>query len=475
MSWNRRDVLGGLGLASAHALWFAFGCGGAARPVARAPAAASDEIRGWLRDAVALIHGAGFTGHALAVTREHVVAAQDVFGTGMRRGYHDGVVLTARDAHGRREQVTSVLSRDGVLAAARVLAGNAAPARLDFGPVPPATRAPASPSDANLVDSVAAITHRESHGSSRIVYASNSLELDDALVWSISAVPARDLEQRLSRVRRTVTQVAWNGAQPVISEASRAWSGGVHDQTFSDDDLAHARDVALELMTPGAFTDGEYTLALAPEIVAGLIDAAALGLYTPHAQRRPEVARRLAPGAVIASPAVSLVDDPTAVGAYGGFRFDDAGELAAPAAVIDRGRLVGTCARGRRPGHVGALALEPSHLRIAPGTWADEAAFETGYLLEGNRGVLVDPASDRVVIAVQRALEIQHGQRTGRAYADIEVVGELAALLGSVAEATRTTRTIGVRDERDGLPRWRSLEAPWLRAKGTIRARRRFG
>jgi hypothetical protein len=76
------------------------------------------------------------------------------------------------------------------------------------------------------------------------------------------------------------------------------------------------------------------------------------------------------------------------------------------------------------------------------------------------------------VIAVQRALEVEHGQRTGRVYADIELVGDLTTLLGSITDATKATRVIGLRDERDGLPRWRSIEAPWLRARGLVRARR---
>jgi hypothetical protein len=77
-----------------------------------------------------------------------------------------------------------------------------------------------------------------------------------------------------------------------------------------------------------------------------------------------------------------------------------------------------------------------------------------------------------VVVAVQRALEVQRGQRTGRAYADIELVGDLTTLLGSITDATQATRVIGLRDDRDGLPRWRSIEAPWLRARGLVRARR---
>ncbi|MEO8841984.1 MAG: metallopeptidase TldD-related protein [Kofleriaceae bacterium] len=473
---NRREVLGGLGLASAHALWFAFGCGTPQRPRYRTTGIeASGEIRTWLRDAVALIHGAGLTGHALAVSSRHTVAAQDVLGPGVGHSRADGVVLTARDAHGRREQVTTDLTRDGVINAARRLAGDVAPGRIDFGPPPPPAPVPRPDpdtlADANLLDSIAAVAKRDQGLSSRIVYASGSLELDDAMVWSVAA--GRDLEQRLFRVRRALTRVAWNGTRPIISEVSRAWSGGINDQTFSDEELAYARDVALALMTPGVFPDGVHELVLAPDVIAGIVDAAARTLYTPHAQRWPEVARRVAVGATVASPRFTLVDDPTVANAYGGFRFDDGGVPAEVVSIIEHGVLGRMLASGRRPGHVGPLEVSPSHLRVAPGTVTGNLVVDDGFLLEGNRGVLVDAASDRIVIAVQRALEVKHGQRTGRVYAEIELVGDLSTLLGSIGDATVLTRTIGIRDERDDLPRWRSVEAPWLRAKGLIRARRR--
>ena len=475
MTWNRREVLGGLGIASAHALGFAFGCSAPARPPRRAGDDLSSDVRSWLHEAVALIHGAGVTGHALAVSREHTAAALDVLGAGVAHQRSDGVVLTAFDARGRREQVRSELTRAGVLDAARALVGHTTPASLDFGPPPPRPplppHAPEAVTDAMLIEGLAQLATRESGRSSRIVYASGLVELDDARVWSVAA--GSDREQHLIRVRRGITRVAWNGTRPIVSELSRAWRGGIDDQSFSDDELAHARDAALALMTPGTFSDGEHALVLAPELVASIADRAARALFTTRAERRPEVAARLAPGAMIAAPTFSLVDDPTAPGAYGGFHFDDAGTVAVAKPIIDRGALIARIDHARRPGHTGPLEITPAHLRIAAGT-ATELALDDGYLLEGDRGVLVDPASDRIVVAVQRALEVSRGQRTGRAYADVELVGSLGQILRDTGEATHATRTIGLREERDDLPRWRSIEAPWLQAKGRVRVRRRF-
>jgi len=34
------------------------------------------------------------------------------------------------------------------------------------------------------------------------------------------------------------------------------------------------------------------------------------------------------------------------------------------------------------------------------------------------------------------------------------------------------SRTVVIRDERDGEPTWRSIAAPWLRSRGLVRVRR---
>ena len=69
------------------------------------------------------------------------------------------------------------------------------------------------------------------------------------------------------------------------------------------------------MMTPSAFSDGEYDFLMSPEVSASVIDAAVRGLLTSTALRRPEVGRRLAIGANAVAPGMTLVDDPTTEGA----------------------------------------------------------------------------------------------------------------------------------------------------------------
>lgn len=478
MSWSRREVLATLGVASAQAILAA--CGAPQRRVARGAQIESPEVRTWLHDAVSVLRGAGFDGvSALAVRRKRITAAIDVLGAGVARSASDGVVLVVRDRDGvRREHVTNTLSRDGVAEAARALAGKAKPARVEFGALPAAPVIakpdPDQLSDDQLLTKVEAMARQDRESSSRIVYSAALIDLDDAHVWSVA--PGHDLEQRNVRIRRSVTRVAWNGTRPIVAEAASAWSGGVDDDIgkLSDDDVAKAREDALALMTPRAFADGEHVVLLEPSVAATLIDAAVRGMLTSAAAKRPEIAARLAAAAAV-SPLVTLIDDPKALGAYGGFEFDDAGTPAQAVTLIDRGTLVGRIGdgRARRAGNVGVLEAEPSHVKLTAGGESQETLLADGFALEGVVDVAIDPASDRLVIGVARARERTGKLETGRLFADVELVGSLSQVLTAIGGVSKESRQVGFRDEVFGLPRWRSVEAPWVRTKALVRARRR--
>ncbi|HEU0032650.1 MAG TPA: metallopeptidase TldD-related protein [Kofleriaceae bacterium] len=479
---NRRELLRGLGVASTSALVTAFGCGGADRH-ARAPsvtgAEASGEVRTWLREAVSRLGGMFSVVHALAVTRQRTTGALDVLGTGVARERRDGVVLVVRARDGSwREQVSSELTEAGVTAAVTALVGSSKKRATFQLPAPP--RAPAVPPllvDAELRDRLASITASDKRDG-RIVYAATSLDVDDSHVWSIG--PGHDREQRLVRIRARVLRAAWNGTRPVVSESERAWIGGIDDDRLSPAEIARTTELALELMTPGTLDDKVRTVLLDPSVTATLIDGGVRAMLTTRAARRPEVQRRVG-ASKVAAPLVTLVDDPTAPRAYGGFLFDDEGELGMPVTLLQGGRIVGALVdhaggghgRGRRPGHVGAVEPMPSHLRLAAGTAHHATLLDDGVTLEGGTHATVDPSTGRVVLGAARAREVKGGKFTGRVYADIELVGELADLLGATQAISSDTGTFAVRDEIDGEPTWRSIEAPWVRMTGLVRARRR--
>ncbi|HEX4419308.1 MAG TPA: hypothetical protein VH165_15455, partial [Kofleriaceae bacterium] len=377
MSFDRREMLGAFGVASASTLLWALGCGGRPPMVRRAPQV-SGEVRTWLHDAVARLAAVYPAVHALAVSRHRTTAALDVVGAGLARERHDGVVLTVRDRGGaRREHMTSELTAAGIDDAVTALGASHRRASIDFG------RAPDVPAEPPLLDEHdlrhrVELLQRDATPSSRIVYAAAFIDVDDAVVWSVA--PGHDREQHLLRIRQSATRAAWNGARPVIGEVERAWSGWLDDQPLSADELAAASATALELMTPGGFDDGERTVVLDPSVVAVILDAAVRGRLTAAAPtglasaREPSVPGPAIPATVaglgppvlasasalgspspaptsaprnspspaptggprdpsilglglgLGSALITLVDDPTATGAYGGFAFDDEGE-----------------------------------------------------------------------------------------------------------------------------------------------------
>jgi len=487
VTFLRREVLGSFGVASASTLLWALGCGSHPPAVRRAPQV-SGEVRTWLHEAVARLASTYPTVHALAVSRRRTTAAIDVLGSGVACLRADGVVLTVRGRDGTwREHVTSELTGAGIEAAATALDAPRQQKSLDFGR-PPAT--PAEPpriDDLDLRHRAELLLSRDARLSSRIVYAAALIDIDDAIVWSVA--PGRDLEQRLVRIRQAATRAAWNGTRPVVREIEHAWSGWLDDQPLTPDELAATSQAALELMTPGSFDDGERTVVLDPSVVAILLDTVVSGLLTTAAARRPEAAGRAglavtgpaaAAGATLASPPVTLVDDPTAPHAYGGFAFDDEGELAAPITLLDAGRVVarlsdhasGGAGRGRRPGHLARVEPASSHLQLVPGTLETKQLYGDGFILEGGRGATYDPATDRVRIPCARARELRSGNTTGRVYADVELVGSLTALLSAVDAIARDPASFALHPSADRDPRWRSISTPALRTRGLVRARR---
>ena len=471
MTLDRRELLHALGIAGASA-WLA-ACGGTRRAVRRQPQM-RDDVRTWLREAVARLAAVYPHVHALAVTRRRSTVGLDIVGSGIHHARRDGVVLAVRDRDGHvREVASSDLTGDGVATAVRALARQTRSARVTFPAPPPAPVAPVVPGDAGLEQRVQAIAKSDRLINSRIVYAAALIDVDDATVWSIA--PDHDREQRLVHVRKRAIRAAWAGTRPVLAEAERGWIGDV-DQYELGDRVEAATAAALLLTTPGAFDEKPHDVVLDPSVAATLIDTGTRALLTTTAARRPEVKERLAAGASLAAPFITIVDDPTVPDAYGGFVFDDAGQPATPVTLVEEGRVSGLLAtthRARRPGHLGPSEAAPSHLRLAAGTASWRSFVGTGFILEGGQHALFDPSTDRVVLAAARAREVKGGVVTGRVFADVELVGTLAELLAAVTGVAQETASLSIRDEIDGEPRWRSVEAPYLATRGLVRMRRR--
>ncbi len=155
MSWDRREILGSLGIASASTLAWALGCGRSMRVMRPTPRTSAD-VRTWLRSAVERIAVWYPEVHALAVTRRRTTAAIDVLGTGVARSHTQGLIFTFRDRDGTwHDHVTTDLTEVGVATAvAAVIGPSTKRASVDFGDAPTPPPEPTVWSDHTLRDRI---------------------------------------------------------------------------------------------------------------------------------------------------------------------------------------------------------------------------------------------------------------------------------------------------------------------------------
>jgi predicted Zn-dependent protease len=521
MTTTRRQWLALCGAASGSAL--VMSCGGGTRQL-RGPAvaASSEEVRGWLAEAVAIASARWGFAEAVAMRHEHTAAAVDVEGAVSSSARHGGAVLSARSASGQRyEAATAQLDRESLLELARHLGELAEAPQLPAGaatPVAgrgaasasaaklvsarPARAAAAPPSAAALQEEAAALAARaDRHGGSRIVYRGASIDLDATTVWY--AGRERALEQRILRRRAAVAVVASIGDHPLGAEASGGRGAaalvGSHGESAdaalwprlagagpSEQDLAAEVERVLRLTTPSAFPAGAADVVLDPSLVGGLFEAILAAAAAPEhaaaaarwrARRRPDA--RLA-WQLVAAPSLS---------AYGAYLFDDTGQPAAPAPLLTDGGL-GPAAQlaprspeeplaglRLRRGHLGDFAPLVPHLALVAPPQSQLAHAEllaqvkAGYALEGLALARADLAANRITLHARLARELKNGTYSGRAFADVELTAGLAELLDSIAAWSTERRAMCRRELDDGLPSFFSAELPALLGRGELRPR----
>ncbi|MCB9564787.1 MAG: hypothetical protein H6708_30750 [Kofleriaceae bacterium] len=487
MSLSRRDLLRLLGgSAAAGALW---ACGGAA-PRAAARRSDPEDVRRALRDAVATVRGAfpAASGWAALRTRTSLIAASGARGTATE--VTATVVLRAQSRGGAvLERVGADATPAAIAALAAELAarGGDGGGTLDPGPpiahlatvaVDPAATEPASwlaPLDAILARTL-------EQGSSRIVWQAAHGVIDDESAWTIA--DGVDVARRTVRVTTGVSAMAWSGNRPMLGEVVRGQAAGVEALALPDAAITRATAQALELLTPGDVPAGEVAVVLDPSVTAALLARGVAAVATSGAWTMPDLAARARLGQTIAAADVTVVDDPTS-GGFAGYAVDDEGQAAAPLTLVDRGVLAAVLcdAHGarrtglprtghgrRRPGD-GAATATASDLTMTAGAADDDALLEAigdGLLIEDALGAAVDPRRWQVVVRAARARRVVRGRLSGHVWGDVELRGEVPALLGGVTAIGAATATrIG---DDDGLPS--SVTAPAVATRGLITPRR---
>lgn len=298
-------------------------------------------------------------------------------------------------------------------------------------------------------------------GGSRLVYRAATVEIDDGEVLFVGG--GVDRAQRLVRARARALFLAWTGSALIGEEATRAGALGLEVAQIADSQLARAARGALTLFTSGGFDPGPRELVLDPSVSALVLREAARGLESDAWGRGGARAAAMR-GRPIGGAGLTLRDDPTTSGSYGGYRFDDEGAAARPAPLFERGVLVGALCdgagaaslgqpatgHGRRATADGPIESRAAHLVLEPGSRTlDELVASVagqGFLVESGIDGRGDPASWRVAVRARRAREIEGGRLTGRVYGPIVVAGDALALLAGTRAIGREVETSGWRE-----------------------------
>ncbi len=444
MGWSRREVLAALAAAGAApgGARLLGACGGA-RPapavVPREPVPA-ETIAG-LRDQLRQIAAdLGRRFRSVAVRAELGRATRAVVEPderGFDQRWRSSVVLAGFDGATWLEQATSDLSRDAIAAAAAALSARSVRrAAIVPRPVKPAggavrgaetaaVKLRVDPRDRPIGDwleRAARLQERAAKvGASRLVYRASAIEVDDSDVLFVG--DGRDQAQRLVRTRARVLFLAWTGAMLAAEEATASGAFGLEGADLSASEIERAAEGALTLLTSSQIEAGTRELLLDPSVAALLVGHGVARGFEGDAWVRGGARAETLQGKPAAAAIVTVRDDPTAGGAYGGYRFDDEGWPAAPLALIERGVVRGPLCdaaaaaalrrprtgHGRRVGPLDAVEPRPSHLVLEAGARARDdliaAVNGQGYLIESGVDGSGDPLSWRVAVRARRARE----------------------------------------------------------------------
>ncbi len=442
-------------------------CGGSNRPLRRptTPPRPLPEIRGQLRALVEDLGARYPEVSALATMTHRGGAAVDATERGANRTKSAAVMLSVFDGTTRFERATTDLRASGITRLVDDLEVSARATstvpRTMAAPVDYATRTeidPQSHSPEQWLEAVGELYHRARRvGGSRVVYRGAYLTVDDTRTVYIDR--NRDLGQRIVRTRGGVLLVAWTGAAPTADDASRSGTIGLEALAVPGDALEAAAERALSLLTARPAPSGPREVVIDPTVSAMIASDCVGAALTADRWRCGETAAAtyLAGAADhrLATPEVTLIDDPSATGGYGSYFFDDEGQPASPTRLIDAGVLRGpitdaanaaalrlaTTANGRRITPLDPVRPRLSNIAFGAGSLAGReellAGVEDGLLIEGAMGARADLRTLRFAVRAARAREIRHGKLTGALYGTIDLHADVPGFLGGVRGATR--------------------------------------
>lgn len=369
----------------------------------------------------------------------------------------NGLVLSAWNGSYFEELATSDLGKASLdaLAGSFAVAMNLG-AAVDLNPGPPLTRhwstaMEQDPTQMSARDKLSFCL--ELHGRTRALdprIVNVQVRYQERCEAKAFANRTRHLSQNVLRLRLMILVVVTDGAKVQYDWIGKDGTGGLEVVATSDRELRDLCDRAVALLTAEKIPPGLYDAVTCPD-VSGVIAHEAFGhgveldMFLKGRARSREYLDR-----VVASPLVSILDDPSYLGGHGTYFFDDEGQLASPTYIIRDGifrqglsdlytsHALGLphTANGRRETFERKSYVRMSNTFFARGSTPVEellAGVDHGVYLNKTSSGMEDPKGWGMQVTSQYGEEILHGKLTGRLFAPIGITGYVPDILQSVS------------------------------------------
>jgi TldD protein len=259
----------------------------------------------------------------------------------------------------------------------------------------------------------------------------------------------RRLSSTTSMVSHVLVLFGFDQGKPGFGVARQIGQAGLELATFSEAALEQTRRETVQMFGATPVPAGEYDVVFSPE-VSGLLAHESFG----HGVEMDQFVKERAKaqeflGKSVASPIVTMYDDPALAGARGSYPFDDEGMLAGSTQIIEGGVFrrpltdlmsavhLGTArtANGRTQAWDRKVYPRMSNTFFGRGETAPEELFASlsdGLYLEGFQNGIEDPQGWGIQFTAARAHEYKNGKPTGKVFAPATVTGYVPEILSRI-------------------------------------------
>lgn len=296
------------------------------------------------------------------------------------------------------------------------------------------------------IDRVAQVRERLMRKDPRIVQvAAYYQEVTEETRVVTGAFDRRSLVGRVNLLAQVVVHAEGRSDHDVVMHGK---VGGFEIAVVTDEECEQLIERAIRLLEAKPIEPGVYKVVTDPA-VSGVLAHEAFGhgvemdlFLSDRARARRYLGQR------VGSEFATIIDDPTLAGGYGGYPFDDDGNLAGPHVILDKGVLVGGLAdedvrealaadagNGRRQDYSRKVYPRMSNTFFQPGDSTPQsliAGVERGVYLRQVESGMEDPRNWGMQITCHFGEEIRDGRLTGNLYRTIGITGYVPDVLGSI-------------------------------------------